>query len=70
MSGITLAAGLPIVGVAAQTGAANLRVPVVSVAAQQTLPFTGVAVGAYVLLAFALIVVGFILRFLGREEKV
>lgn len=65
MSGFTTSAVLAATGVAAQDGATRLPVPAVSSAARATLPFTGIAVGVYLALAFTLIVVGFVLRHLG-----
>jgi len=69
MSGFTTTAILPATGVLAQAGAAQLPVPVVAGAARATLPFTGIAVGAYLVLALILIVVGFVLRHLGSPER-
>jgi hypothetical protein len=65
MSGNLSTAALPASGIAAQAVLGHLPVPVAADAARATLPFTGIAVGAYVMFALALIIIGFVLRHLG-----
>ncbi|MDQ1533661.1 MAG: hypothetical protein QOF28_1422 [Actinomycetota bacterium] len=70
MSGNISTIVLPVSGVGVQAVVAHLPVAVVADAARTTLPFTGIALAAYLALALTLLTVGFVLRLLtgaGRE---
>ena len=61
MSGSLSSAILPVSGVAAQAVVAKLPIGVAG-AAKATLPYTGIALGAYLALALTLLLVGLVLR--------
>jgi hypothetical protein len=69
MSGSLSTAILPVSGVGVQAVVAQLPIAVVAGAARATLPYTGIALGAYVGLALTFLVVGLVLRFFGNAGQ-
>jgi hypothetical protein len=69
MSGHIGTVVVPVSGVGVQAVVGHLPIPAAA-AARATLPFTGIALAAYLSLALALLLVGFLLRLFagsGRE---
>jgi len=69
MSGNISTVVLPVSGVGVQAVVAHLPVAVVADAARTTLPFTGIALAAYLGLALTLLTVGFLLRVFGGAGR-
>jgi hypothetical protein len=59
---------LPVSGVGVQAVVGHLPIPAAA-AARATLPFTGIALAAYLGLALALLLVGFVLRVFGGPRR-
>lgn len=59
---------LPVSGVGVQAVVGHLPIPAAA-AARATLPFTGIALAAYLGLALTLLLVGFLLRVLGGARR-
>lgn len=68
MSGNISTVVLPVSGVGVQAVVAQLPGGVAS-AARTTLPFTGIALAAYLALALALLLAGFVLRLYGGARR-
>ena len=69
MSGNLSTAILPVSGVGVQAVVAQLPIAGVAAAARATLPFTGIALAAYLGLALSLLIVGFVLRLFGGARR-
>ena len=68
MSGNISTVILPVSGVGVQAVVGQLPIGVAG-AARSTLPFTGIALAAYLTLALTLLLVGFLLRLIGGARR-
>ena len=69
MSGSLSTPILPVSGVGVQAVVAHMPIGVVAGAARTTLPFIGIALGAYLAFALSLLLVGFVLRLFGGARR-
>jgi hypothetical protein len=69
MSGSLSTAILPVSGVGVQAVVAHLPIAAVADPARAMLPFTGIALAAYLGLALTLLAVGFVLRLFGGAGR-
>jgi uncharacterized membrane protein len=69
MSGSLSTTLLPASGVGIQAVVAQLPIAVVARAARASLPYTGIALGAYFGVALTMLVVGFAVRLFSRTRR-